>query len=194
MDVFNNEIEHEGIYEPLLAYQNHYRDLHHQNATSYFEALVKQSNVDVELNKEINNQIDNITLRKKEIHKRIKKKSSLISFLVFLCFAAAISIIYGIYEARENSFYLLSIVLIVLGITALVLLIVFISKERSKLKVLKFSMETQRLEIKELINEAWKQLNDLNTLLTPDICTILFRKTIPLINLDIMFDQGVMTI
>ena len=48
----NNEIEHEGIYEPLLAYQNHYRELHHQNAEAYFDALVEKSQVDVLLNKE----------------------------------------------------------------------------------------------------------------------------------------------
>ncbi len=178
------------IYEPVDQYKNVFKDLHHKNTTDYIDALIEKSKVDVLVNQETNNQIKKLEAESKEEAAQIRKYSTIKGLLYFLSIASIASTIYGIYDLAQNAFEVLYLLLAVFGIILFILFILLIVKKLSpKIKELKYIKSTKDAKIKELIELAWGQMQPLNDLFSYGISAELFHKTLPLINLDKMFDN-----
>ena len=181
----------ENIFEPLLAYKNIYKDLFSKNATEYFDNLVEKSQIDIETNRETNRKIKKAEGERNDIVKKINKQSFLRGFLIFLSVAGLIAAIVGIVMLVQGVQSLLApILMIVFGfalpILFLVLIFVIINKKIKELRGLKAKIDKI---IEDLMKEAWAQMAPLNELFTYGMAVSLFRKTVPIINLDKMFDS-----
>ncbi len=181
----------ENIFEPLLAYKNVYKDLYNKNTTEYFDGLVEKSQIDIEANRETNRKIKKHEVERTEIVKKINKQSALRGFLIFLSVAGLVAAIAGIVMLVQGVQSLLApILMIVFGfalpILFIVLIVVIINKKLKELRDIKSKIDKI---IEDLMKEAWTQMTPLNDLFTPGMGVYLFRKTVPIINLDKMFDS-----
>ncbi|MFA5223122.1 MAG: hypothetical protein WC411_02215, partial [Bacilli bacterium] len=181
----------ENIFEPLLAYKNVYKDLYNKNTTEYFDGLVEKSQIDIEANRETNRKIKKHEVERTEIVKKINKQSALRGFLIFLSVAGLVAAIAGIVMLVQGVQSLLApILMIVFGfalpILFIVLIVVIINKKLKELRGIKSKIDKI---IEDLMKEAWAQMTPLNDLFTPGMGVYLFRKTVPIINLDKMFDS-----
>ncbi|NLG81487.1 MAG: hypothetical protein GX490_03025 [Bacilli bacterium] len=176
------------IYEPLMAYQNKFKDLHHENAENYFAELVKQSKVDVELNRETCNKIKKLTKEKESLVSRINKKSLWKALLIIGIIAIFIYEIYCIINIGIITSQPLFLGIMGLGVILVVVFILLINKINPQLKALKEQKRTIDNQIGALTEEAWKQLQPLNALFRDGMREEIFQKTIPLIKMDKMFD------
>ncbi|HQA56241.1 MAG TPA: hypothetical protein PLY58_04145 [Bacilli bacterium] len=180
----------ENIFEPLLAYKNVYKDLFHKNTTEYFDSLVEKSQIDIEANRETNRKIKKHESERNEVVKKISKQNALRGFLIFLIVAGLAAAIVGIIMLVQGTQSLLApILMIVFGfalpILFIVLIVVIINKKLKELRGMKAKIDKI---IEDLLKEAWAQMAPLNELFTRGMGISLFRKTIPIINLDKMFD------
>ncbi|MFA5422042.1 MAG: hypothetical protein WC344_04635 [Bacilli bacterium] len=182
----------ENIFEPLLAYKNVYKDLFHKNATEYFDKLVEKSQIDIEANRETNRKIKKAEGERNEIVKKIGKQNALKGFLIFMTVAGFVAAALGIYFIVESTFasLLAPILMIVLGFLLPILFIVLlIIKINPKLKELRGFKSVLDKKISDLTTEAWAQMAPLNDLFVRGTSIELFKKTVPIINLDRMFDS-----
>lgn len=182
----------ENIFEPLLAYKNVYKEAFNKNATEYIDKLVEKSAVDIETNRETNRKIKKNETERGEIVKKIGKQNFLRGFLIFLVVAGLIAAVIGIVMIVNGSAasLLTPILMIILGflfpIMSLVLIFVVVNRKLKELRGLKAKLDKK---IDELTKEAWAQMSPLNELFSHGMSVELFKKTIPIINLDKMFDS-----
>lgn len=182
----------ENIFEPLLAYKNVYKEAFNKNATEYIDKLVEKSAVDIETNRETNRKIKKNETERGEIVKKIGKQNFLRGFLIFLVVAGLIAAVIGIVMIVNGSAasLLTPILMIILGflfpIMSLVLIFVVVNRKLKELRGLKAKLDKK---IDELTKEAWAQMSPLNELFSRGMSVELFKKTIPIINLDKMFDS-----
>ncbi|NCA96972.1 MAG: hypothetical protein EOM77_02150 [Bacteroidia bacterium] len=182
----------ENIFEPLLAYKNVYKDLFNKNASEYIDKLVEKSAVNVEANRDTNRKIKKNETERGDIIKKIGKQNFLRGFLIFLLVAGLIAATIGIVMIVNGSTasLLAPILMIVLGflfpILSLVLVFVVVNPKLKELRGLKDKLDKK---IDELTKEAWAQMSPLNELFSRGMSVELFKKTIPIINLDKMFDS-----
>lgn len=182
----------ENIFEPLLAYKNVYKEAFNKNATEYIDKLVEKSAVDIKTNRETNRKIKKNETERGEIVKKIGKQNFLRGFLIFLVVAGLIAAVIGIVMIVNGSAasLLTPILMIILGflfpIMSLVLIFVVVNRKLKELRGLKAKLDKK---IDELTKEAWAQMSPLNELFSRGMSVELFKKTIPIINLDKMFDS-----
>jgi len=181
----------EYIYEPVEQYQSLYKERHHQNVVDYFKSLVEKSKVDVPANQETNKQIKKFEVESSAVAKRIGKYSALKGFLIFLVVAFIATAVFGVgFMIYQGAFLVLHFLLALFGIIFSVLLIVLIVV---KIKPIIAGLRSEKSKVDDKIREqseiAWEQMKPLNSLFTYGMSTALFHKTIPLINLDAMFDS-----
>ncbi len=184
--------EGENIFEPLLAYKNVYKETFDKNANDYFDKLVEKSQINIETNRETNRKIKKSEGERGDIVKKIGKQNGLRGFLIFLVVAFLIAAVVGIVMlANGTSLPMVAPILMivfgfVLPIVFLVLIFVIINPKLKELRTLK-----QKLDkiIADLTAEAWAQMAPLNDLFKRGMSVELFKKTIPIINLDRMFDS-----
>jgi hypothetical protein len=188
-DINNDGVEHENIYEPLMAYKNIYKDLHHQNTSDYFDSLVEQSQINVQLIKETNGKIKNLDSERLVIIKGIRKRTAVKILLIILIIAAIGSIAYGISILSSVGLGTFPGLLVTIGLGIIIISILLLVKISPKIKELKSLKNNLDTKIQDLINQAWAQMQPLNNLFTTEMSINLFRKTFPLINLDKMFDR-----
>lgn len=187
-DNLANETEY--IYDPVTQFQNVYKDLHHQNATEFFDELAQKSEIDISANQETIRQIKKLDAESKDQARQISKFSSLKGFLIFLTIVSALGTAYSVYSLVSVTVELLFILLAVVGVILFVLFIILIVKKMNpKIKELKNQKSVIDKKIAELTKIAWDQMKPLNNLFRYGMSAELFHKTIPLINLDKMFDS-----
>lgn len=182
----------ENIFEPLLAYKNVYKDLFDKNATEYIDSLVEKSQVDIEANRETNRKIKKSETERNDLIKRINKNNFLRGFMIFLTVAALVAAIVGIVMIVNGGLSSLvgPILMIVFGFALPILFIVLLTvKVNPKIKQLRGAKEKLDKIIADLTAEAWNQMAPLNALFTRGMSVYLFKKTVPIINLDKMFDS-----
>jgi hypothetical protein len=190
----SDEVNHvgsasDGTYEPLNAYKNRYKDLHHNNTTEFFDSLVEKSQINVEQNQETNRKIRKLDSERTEFVSQIRKKRTwkIIAFLLIL--ASIVSIIYGITSLVQSGLGIPQVVFVMVGIVLIVLCSILIRKLNPQIKELNQLKNDLDTKIQELTNQAWVQMQPLNNLFSSEMSKDLFRKTFPLINLDKMFDR-----
>ncbi|NLC94623.1 MAG: hypothetical protein GX676_02900 [Bacilli bacterium] len=178
----------EMIYEPLMAYKNVLKDLHHKNAEEYFEELVKKANIDVEANRETCKKIRQLTATKDHLVSTINK-NNLYKALLIIGIILVIILEYAAfsyYSAVIPAALLWSSIPV--GIGLIILFIILIRKISAKVKVLREEKLTIDSQLNALTQEAWNQLQPLNALFKDGMREEIFQKTLPLIKMDKMFD------
>jgi hypothetical protein len=181
-----------NIYEPLRAYKNVYKDLFNQNAAEYFNDLVLKSGIDIEANRAKNREIANTKNKLNALLKELNSKNGLKGFLIFLVVAGFISLAIGTLMWGGNilSSLLIPILMTFLGLALGVsLLIVIIKVINPLLKKISADKVTLEASVQKLISEAWAQIKPLNDLFSDFMNVDIFRKTLPIINMDQMFDS-----
>ena len=181
-----------NIFEPLSAFKGVYKDKFDKNANDYFDELTKRSNIDIEANRKTNREIVKATADAEKLNKKISTRIGLRVFLIVLIVFSFIAAILGIYLAatNESGEMLLPILLIVIGVVLIALFFVLIFVViNPKLKSLRALKKEQDSLIVKLKNEAWAQMEPLNKLFVDSTNIRLFKMTMPLINLDKMFDS-----
>lgn len=182
----------DNIFEPLVAFKNVYKEAFEKNATEYFDSLVSKSQIDVDANRATSKKIKDADGGRNEVIKKLKNKTALNGFLIFLTVVGFISAIAGIFLIIDGTIVqpVVSILMIVIGLVLAILLIILsVTKIKPVIKELKGSKDKFDKQIEELKKEGWTQMAPLNVLFTRGTNVELFKKTIPIINIDKMFDS-----
>ncbi|MEA5061092.1 MAG: hypothetical protein VB015_01575 [Erysipelotrichaceae bacterium] len=182
----------DNIFEPLMAFKNVYKDSFEKNATEYFNQLVEKSQIDIDANRATSKKIKDADAGRNDVIKKLKNKVGLNGFLIFLIVLGFLSAGAGVFFIIDGTIVqpLVSILMIVIGLVVAILLIVLSQvKLKPIIKELRGSKEKFDKQIEELKKEAWTQMAPLNALFTRGIGIELFKKTIPIINIDKMFDS-----
>jgi hypothetical protein len=178
------------LLEPSRLFKTVVKPTHRENCEAFYDQMIRESKVDVELNKLT---VKNIKAKQEKINKQeksLKGKKALKGFLIFLGVAFLIAgIVLFIYSGDSQSkglFIGLGVGAIVLSILVFVLTKLKVSKA---IKNMQEVLDTLLNEKTKLVNEAIAQMAPLNELFDWSIPATLFTKTIPLIQLDPVFDQ-----
>lgn len=183
------ELDNERMYDLIGSYKNYYKDLHVKNTTEYFDSLVNLSKIDIEQNRKINNKIREINSRINVLNRRIRIKTAMNILLILLTAAALLTVINRISVMVQAGLELLHILIALAGAAFGGLFIFYIVRLNSRAKVLKEERDKLDKEVRDLTSEAWKQMQPLNELFTPKMSPELFRKTMPFISFDKLFDR-----
>lgn len=182
----------DDLLEPSKTFKNLVKPTHKQNVEDFYDNLVKESKLDVELNRDT---VKKIKAKEKKIadtQKMLGKKKALKGFMIFLSVAAFVaSVIFGFlaFTDNDNNLVLKIVIAAACLILGLVLLIFVVRKISASIKNISKTIEDLINEKNKLVAEAWSQMAALNSLFDWNIASDLFTKTIPLIKLDRQFDE-----
>lgn len=82
-ELSRKDSEQQAIYEPLKAYKTIYKDLHHKHVTAFFDELVKQSQIDVEANRQTVKRIQKHRKEHTRIQRQIRQQNAIRGVLVY---------------------------------------------------------------------------------------------------------------
>ncbi len=180
----------EYVYEPLLAYDKIFKDEHHKNTSDFFEDLVKKSQINKEENRLTNKELVALDKKRNATQKSINSQNSLKGFLIFLMVVAVVVTIISIFLWVDSGYNYVQPIAIGVSIALFVLfLFIIIKKIKPKLAILRGEKSVLDKKYKETLELAWSQMAPLNNLFTYGMSTTIFKKTLPLIGLDRMFDS-----
>ena len=178
------------LLEPSRLFKSVVKPTHKENCEAFFDSMIKESKIDTELNKLT---VKNIKAKQEKIKKQEKSLGGKKALKTFLIVLAVLFILGGIVlfvNSKDNDnqglFIGLGIGCLVLAIGLFLLIILKVSKA---IKNMKEALDKLIEEKTELVNEATAQMAPLNELFDWSIPATLFTKTIPLIQLDPVFDQ-----
>ncbi len=176
------------IYEPLSSFKNIYKDKHHNNTMKYFDDLVQKSNINIEANKETVKTINNLKNEKNVLDKKLNSHKSLKTFLiVIIAISIFMSIISVVNMTSNKTLYTLLLILgILLSIGMFLLLFLRLNP---KIKLLQKEISELDLKIEQNIKIAFEQVKPLNSSFFEGMSEILFSKTLPIFNMDPVFDS-----
>lgn len=173
----------QDIYDPLTEYINVFRGRFKEVAESTFANIASDANVDVVANKKTCQKLYANESRLSSIRRR---RTWLILFCVLLWILLPVSLFTALYFADYyyyvygDPFVNISIVVIV----AIIVLLIFTHKNLRRLKGVSTSIEKLVSELKE---EAWRQMEPLNSLYDWDILARMICKTVPRLEFDPYF-------
>ncbi len=187
-----NELNNDStyIYDPLVSYKDVFKEKHHQNASEYFDKMVDESKINIPENQETVKQIKKLQAESNEEAKQIRKLQSTQGFLIFLIIVGLAGIGYSIYQIVEFSL-MTPYLYIAIGSGVLIILFIVIITQSivPKTKKLKQAKAELDRKISELKTKATQQMAPLNALFKRGMHIELFKKTLPQIILDKMFDS-----
>ncbi len=176
------------IYEPLKNYKNIYKEKHKKNIVEYFDELTKKSAINIEENQITVQEIKKLKDSRNILSKKLNGQKSLKTFLIVV---AAISIFIAIISILKlSSNTSLFIPLLILGILlsgGMIFLI--IKKITPKIKQLTKEIEELTKNIQEKTELAYSQIKPLTDLFFEGMSEILYSKTLPIFNMDPVFDS-----
>lgn len=182
-------LENEDLFDLIGAYKNQYKDLHNQNVIDYFNGLVKLSKVDIEQNRKTNEEINATNALIYTLNSKLKKLTAIKTLLIILAIAAGAVLVLQITSMTQIGLAGSNTITALASIAAEVVLILLLTRLNPKTKALKEERERLEALVAELTRAAWEQMRPLNELFTPKMCPELFKKTLPFINLDPLFDR-----
>ena len=171
--------------EPLEYYEKHLKGALEENAEKYFDALVKQSGVDPEKNKETVARYNKEAAEAQQANKKVGSFKTLKTFLIVLtviAFVAAVILIFLYTDSNEALQLVIGIVCALLGIGLIVLLCTVIKK---KLKEREAIHEKEAAEADAALKEAYAEMAPLNALFTRGMTKEIVLQTMP----DLTFDE-----
>jgi hypothetical protein len=160
------------ITDPLADYSEQFKELHAQNVSEYFEQLVETAEVDAEANRAT-------IAALRHIQKELAGSKSRRSWWRFAQISLiAIAIILGFIAFQNSGWYFL-LMLPAIG------LIVFVFMHVNKvIRGLNESVDELSERESEKLDEAWAQLEPLNSLHQWEVAQTLFQRTLPQFTLD----------
>ena len=179
----------QDLLEPELLYKRELKEKHHQNTVNLFDELVKQSEVNIDVNQAL---CEKIYAKREDVRKNEKKLNSakglktLFTIMIVLgAFLALISIFTFVMDK-----ILVGIILLVSGLVLIgggIALLVTIANKRTK----QYSEVLGKLnsEVEKMIVEAYNQMVPLCSLFDEEMPVQLLQKTTPLIVMDRQFDN-----
>lgn len=189
-------MEINDILEPSKLFKTQVQPAHKENCETFFDNLVKESGIDIEANrltnKKINKANEDIENLSKSIAKKRGAKTALTVFAIIFFVVAAV-FIYLLFDGPENPTIppflkiIISVVLIGLGVFFLIICGI---KLKPAIEELENSLEKLTKERDALIAEAKIQMMPLHELFDWDMSSKIFNQTIPLIQLDPVFDEA----
>lgn len=184
------------IFDPLEEYRDKFKHTHNENVNKFFDDLVKESGVDLGTNDITVKEIKTLEARINNEDKLLNKARTWRSVLVILTIIAFIAAFIFIFFAASYDEMTSSIplpVAIIIGVLSVILAIVFIVINikvlRPKIKGGEERLKELRAKLEEQLNIAWGQMNALNNLFDATMTPLLVEKTIPLLNMDPLFDS-----
>lgn len=175
--------------EPLKAYNYYLKDAIHENATNYFDGLVQKNNIDVEANRFTNQQLAKGRQKIDETKKKLNGKKGLKTFLIvstILCFVVSVIFIIVLFINFIWWFILLAVGLIAGGVG----LIFLIRKINKGIKQVQETLNKYQKQYDDLLAEARLQMQPLNDDYDWNIPAKIISDTIPLIQMDRVFDAN----
>lgn len=176
-------------------YSSTFKQAFHDNAEKLFDGWVRDSGVNVELNKETASEYrktvtdhDNL---KKIIQKEKNKKGVATFFAVIGFILSALSLLILIQNSSVNpTYYYVCIPLIIVGLTLGILLIVVIKKKiNPRIRELTGSADELQRKANMLLDKCYDQLRPLYSLYRDSATSELVRQTVPIIQLDANFNM-----
>ncbi len=168
------------ILEPLDEYANVFKQKFKDVCEDTFSKLAKEANVDVEANRKTCKEIYST-------EKVLASLSSRISWMIFLCVVWWVGIVIGaiiLYTHWSTITSWAKVAIIVAIVAAIVLFFTVIHSHLKKLKKKRENTETVLNKLKE---EAWSQMEALNSLYDWDIFSRMMTKTVPRLEFDPYF-------
>lgn len=187
-------MEVNDLLEPSKLYKSVIKPTHKQNVEEFYDGLVKESKLDIELNRETNRNIKHKNQKIEAEEKSLNKKKTLKGFLTVLIIigfvAAAVMIFLCFRENAQTGDIVRNIIIAVCSVILSVVFIILIKKKITPaIRELNDIISKLVAERDQLIAEATAQMEPLNSLFDYNMAASLFSKTIPLIQLDPYFDQ-----
>ncbi len=186
-----NLAEHQHVIdEPLSQYKNFYKEAHHTNVKSFIDELIEKNNINKDQNRETVKKIRSQESHKAKLKKTYGNFKLLKTVLIILVIIALIAMINGILNI-VNFGFLLPYVAVSAGslIGTSLMIFLLVKKINPKIKELKNQKNKSKALIESLYEEAWGQLKALNDSLYDGMSSELFNKTLPLVEVDEMFDS-----
>ena len=179
----------DDLLEPRKTYEQHLKDLHHQNAENYFDELVKKSGINIEENKDTVKKLNDVNEKSKKLKSQKGKLTSLKVFLIVLIILLFIGLTIDIIHAIYSLTLWLNIV-IGIGLVGIVICFIILLKKNVLKKLKQYNDDIKNLdkEASDLLAQAYTQMNPLNALYGWNICSKIANKTCPLIELDQYFN------
>lgn len=189
METFDNS----ELLEPLELYKTRLKDAFHDNASKYFDEMVKKSNIDVEKNQEFcriyykeKDIVDNLT-------KQNRKKKALFGLVIFGIIVLLLVGVGFLVETFANLGYIslptwAKILIGIAGVGLGVGLIFVAIKLRKDIKSLEEQIAEHTAKMNKAKEDALKVLAPLYGLYEWNMAAGLMSNTTPLIQLDPVFD------
>lgn len=168
------------IYDPLIEYEEVYKERFKEVTESTFAELAEEAKVDVEANRKTCNEIYNTEQTLSSIKSEIVKWTIV---CVALWSSIAIGAIYAFISFKSMGIGILSI----LCIAVVASVIFLIKKVHPKLKELKGIRDNLASYVEKLTTEAWAQMEPLNKLYDWDILARMMSRTVPRLEFDPYF-------
>ena len=178
------------LLNPHELYTTKLKQDHINNSETYFDSLVKTSQVDVELNK---NTVKKLNDCIKERNRALKKENNIqaakvwLIILIVLCFIAGIALI-ALFFSEYSELWHIIVGVICVGL-AIFTIVMICTKLNPELQRRKSYRETLDKEVEDLKNECYRQLAPLNALFDWNLPIDLVTITAPLIKMDKNFDM-----
>lgn len=181
------------LLEPTKLYNDRLKDAFHDNADEFFETLNKQANVDVEANrltvKKYKKYLDEETKLGKKAKSTKVFKGFLIAFAIIFGIAGVVCLVMGILKKVPNVGLMIGIGAgaIFLSICLLFLIILKVSKD---IKQLNQRIDEVIKKKEAAMAEGYTQMAPLNSLFDWGMPAKLLNETIPLFQMDEIFDPS----
>lgn len=186
-------MEATDLLEPAKLYKSQIKPLHKQNCEEFYDNLVKESKIDVELNRTTNKNIKAKNSKIEAQQKSLSGKRAIKTLLIILgvlAFIGSFVLFILAFQPDAGDSRIWKIVgAITSAIVGVVVIIIAIKKVGKAIKNIVQIIEKLTKERNSLIAEARAQMEPLNSLFDWNIPATLFSKTIPLIQLDPFFDE-----
>ena len=175
--------------EPLKAYNYFLKDAFHENATNYFDGLVQANNIDIEANRFTNQQLAKGRKKIDDTKNKLNGKKGLKVFIIvsfIFCFVAALILIITLFYN-----FIWWLILVALGLIAGGVGLIFLMRKINKgIKEVEAILAKYQEKYNELLAEARAQMQPLNDAYDWNIPAKIMTDTIPLIQMDRMFDAN----
>lgn len=168
------------VYEPLASYRDKFCSAFRKNAEDAFQEIAEKAGIDKDANKKLCLEIANQESSLDDLKKR-RSRLNLVRVILWI-FAITLCCILPIGVCEQA----IGIACLVIGIS--IALFIFISLNK-KIREANEEIEDLDFNVKQKKNEAWKQMEPLNSLFSWDIPARLIEKTIPILHFDPYFTK-----
>lgn len=184
------------IFDPLEEYRDKFKNLHNDNVNKLIDALILQSGVNLAENDLTVKDIKALEVKLNNEKKELNKAKGWRGFLIFLTVILFAVALFFIYQATLGDMMQVNVGIggaigIAVGGVALAIgaIVINVKVFRPRIKASEKKVAELKAKLDLKIGEAWQQMNPLNALFDATMTPKLVEQTIPLLNMDPVFDS-----